>query len=113
MTRDLLNLFFVSLLFSLCAAGAAFAEVRTVQMTAVEINGGKFWLAETITVKKGDTVKIHAVSRVAGAKKDEGSPHGLEIADFKVTEVVDGKGKDIEFTADKAGIFPVRCQLHP
>jgi plastocyanin len=31
-----------------------------------------------------------------------------------VKEVVPGNGtKDISFKADKAGIYPIKCQLHP
>ena len=33
-----------------------------------EINGAKFWLPSTITVKKGDTLKIHAVSKLKDAR---------------------------------------------
>jgi nitrosocyanin len=83
-------------------------ETRLIQETAVEVDGVKFWVPSTIVVKKGDHVKIHAVSKVPGA----GSVHGFAIDAFKVAIVADDKGKDVEFTADKAGIFPFRCQLH-
>ena len=95
--------------FCLATASLAFAEERTFKVSAVEIDGVKFWLPSTLIVKKGDTVKIHAVSNVPGT----GSVHGFAIDEFKVQEVVDSKGKDISFTAGKAGIFPIHCQLHP
>jgi nitrosocyanin len=76
---------------------------------AVEIDGTKFWFPSSITVKKGDTVKIHAVSKVPGTP----SVHGFSIPAYKVEVVADEKGKDVEFVADKAGIFPINCQLHP
>jgi plastocyanin len=85
------------------------SETRSFQETAVEINGTKFWLPSTITVKKGDHVKIKLVSKVPGA----GSVHGFQIEGYDVKEVADSKGKEIEFTADKAGIFPIHCHLHP
>jgi len=88
---------------------SAFAETRSFNEFAVEVDGVKFWLPSTIVVKKGDVVKIHAVSKIPGAN----SVHGLAIDAFKIQEVVDTKGKDITFTADKAGIFDMRCQLHP
>jgi len=85
------------------------SETHQIQEVAVEIDGTKFWLPSDITVKKGDTVKIHLVSKVPGANP----AHGFAIDAFKIQEVVDAKGKDIEFVADKVGIFPIRCQLHP
>jgi hypothetical protein len=40
--------------------------------------------------------------------------HGFEIAAFGVKEVVPGeKTANVKFVADKAGIFPIKCQLHP
>jgi len=84
-------------------------EPYTINETAVEINGVKFWMPSHIFVKKGDKVKIHAVSKVPGA----GSVHGFAIDAFKVSEVIDEKGKTFEFVADKAGIFPIYCHLHP
>ena len=88
---------------------AAFAETRTFSADAVEIDGVKFWLPSTFVVKKGDTVKIHATSKVPGAN----SVHGFAIDAFGVKEVVDTKGKDISFTADKAGVYPIYCHMHP
>jgi nitrosocyanin len=96
-------------LFLGLASTSARAEVRSFQMMSVEVNGVKFWIPSTLTVKKGDTVKIRAVSKVPG----QGSTHGLAIDEFKIQEVVDEKGKDIQFNADKAGIYPIRCHLHP
>jgi nitrosocyanin len=88
---------------------AAHAETREFQEVAVEANGVKFWIPAVIVVKKGDVVKIHAVSKVPGAN----SVHGFAIDAYKIAAVADTKGTDIEFTADHAGIFPIHCQLHP
>ncbi len=97
----------------------AFAETRTFQAIAVEISGTKFWLPSTMIVKKGDTVKIHAVSKIPG----KNNIHGFQINDFKINALADDQGllddkgkhseNDIEFVASKAGIFTIRCQLHP
>jgi nitrosocyanin len=97
------------LLLVFLMASSLRAETRDFSLTAVEVNGTKFWLPSSLIVKKGDTVKIHAVSKVPGA----GNTHGFAIDEFKVQEVVDTKGKEIQFIADKAGIFPIRCHLHP
>lgn len=99
----------IALALGLLIASAAHAETRTFNVVAVEVDGTKFWLPSTLVVKKGDTVKIHAVSKVPGAN----SVHGFSIDAYKIVEVVDTKGKDIEFTADKAGVFTINCQLHP
>ena len=90
-------------------SAAAFAETHTIQEVAIEMNGVKFWIPSTIVVKKGDTVKIHAVSKIGG----KNNIHGFAIDPFKVEALVNDKGMDIEFVADKAWIFPIRCQLHP
>ena len=102
--------FFAILTSSLAYQPAwAAGEVRTLQAVAIEAGGTKFWLPSTIVAKKGDTVKIHAVSKVPGAN----NVHGFAIDEFKVEALVDDKGKDFEFVASKAGIFPIRCHLHP
>ena len=67
----------------------------------------KIWEPTSIAAKKGDSVTLQLVNRHA----DE---HGFEIAAFNVKEVVAGeKTATVKFTADKAGIFPIKCQLHP
>lgn len=91
------------------AAQQSFAATVKVREVAIETGGVKFWIPSTIIVKKGDDVVIDAVSKVPGAN----SVHGFAIHDFKVAEVVDGKGKEIKFRADKAGIFPITCHMHP
>jgi nitrosocyanin len=92
-----------------CASSAAPAAEHSIQAATVEASGVKFWVPSTIVVRKGDKVKISAAIRTPEAA----GPHGFAIDAFKVQEVVDAKGKSIEFVADKAGIFPLRCHLHP
>jgi nitrosocyanin len=81
-----------------------------IALTVVNIEtpqGVKIWEPPTIVAKKGDTVALKLINRHA-------EEHGFEIAAFGVKEVVDGnKAKDVSFKADKAGIFPIKCQLHP
>lgn len=81
-----------------------------IALTVVNIEtpqGVKIWEPPSVVAKKGDTVSLKLINRHA----DE---HGYEIAAFGVKEVVDGnKAKDVRFTADKAGIFPIKCHLHP
>ena len=81
-----------------------------VTLTVVNIEtpqGVKIWEPPSLVAKKGDTVTLKLINRHA----DE---HGYEIAAFNVKEVVDGnKTKDVKFTVDKSGIFPIKCHLHP
>lgn len=83
-------------------ATATFTEVN------VEYEGSKLWLPGTITVKKGTKVTIKLINNAPSGQ------HGFSIPAFNVAEIVDkGDTKTVEFTADKAGIFPIICQLHP
>ena len=44
----------------------------------------------------------------------EPNQHGFAIPAYKVAEVVNrGEPKQVEFTADQDGVFPIICQLHP
>lgn len=61
----------------------------------------------TITVKQGDTVKLH-VSVPA-----DDTAHGLAIKEFDVNANLEpGKTTTVEFTADKAGTFPFFCAVY-
>jgi len=87
--------------------GAAAADFTVVN---IEYEGTKVWVPGTIVVKKGDTVKIKAINNV----KDDPAEHGIAIEAYGVKQVVNrGKAETVEFKADKAGIFPVTCHLHP
>jgi|SRR5215469_378395 len=93
------------------AAGAA-ADGATVNFTVVSvlIDDVKFWLPSTIEVNQGDKVKLTLKNQVPGADVT----HGFTIPGYNIAEVVTrGQPKTIAFVADKAGIFPYYCQLHP
>jgi nitrosocyanin len=96
---------------ALCAAGAVCAQsVDTFTVANFEYEGTKIWLPSTLIVHKGDKVKIKLINNV----KSDPNQHGFSIPAFKVETVVTrGEPKEIEFAADKAGIFPIHCQLHP
>jgi nitrosocyanin len=84
----------------------------TTQVTLVniEFEGSKIWVPGPVVVKKGDTVKIKAINDV----KSEPPVHGLAIEAYSIQALVTvGKPEIIEFRADKAGIFPILCHLHP
>lgn len=101
----LLSIVLVIAVLGLTAAQAGEISLRIVNVVTPQ--DVKIWEPTSITVKKGDTVTLQLVNRHA----DE---HGFEIAAFGVKEVVPGeKTANVKFVADKAGIFPIKCQLHP
>jgi len=85
-------------------------SVREVTLVNIEFEGSKIWVPGPIVVEKGDTVKIKAINNV----KSDPAVHGLAIPAYGIAVVVnEGKPENIEFKADKAGIFPISCHLHP
>jgi heme/copper-type cytochrome/quinol oxidase subunit 2 len=94
----------------LSAAVVYAGETRSFTVVNVEYEGTKIWLPGTLVVHKGDTVKLKLINNV----KSGPNQHGFSIPALKVEAVVTlGEPKEIEFVADKAGIFPIICQLHP
>jgi nitrosocyanin len=94
------------------AAPAAAPEPGVVSATlvSVEVNDTKFWLPSSLTVEQGDKVKLTLKNQVPGASNQ----HGFSIPGYNITEVVTrGTPKTITFVADKVGVFPFSCQLHP
>ena len=76
----------------------------------VEYEGSKLWLPGTITVKKGTKVMLKLINNVPA----DPNQHGFAIPDYKIAEIVTrGEPKTVEFVADRAGVFPIICQLHP
>jgi nitrosocyanin len=83
------------------------AEINLTIVNVVSPQDVKIWEPTSITAKKGDRVTLRLINKHA----DE---HGYEIAAFGVKEVVAGdKTASVSFTADKAGVFPIKCHLHP
>jgi nitrosocyanin len=81
-----------------------------ITLVNVEFEGTKIWDPGPVVVNKGDTVKIKAINNV----KSDPPVHGFAIEAYGIQTVVyAGKPDIIEFKADKAGIFPIICQLHP
>lgn len=75
-------------------------EVKEFTMTA------KKWdfSPSTITVNKGDTVKLHI--------KSIDVTHGFGLPDFGINEnLAPGKTVDVEFVADKTGTFTFACTV--
>ncbi len=67
----------------------------------------KVWVPESIFAKKGDVVQLRLINKLD-------KEHGYSIAAFGIQQVIPAESaQTIVFTADKAGIFPINCQLHP
>jgi heme/copper-type cytochrome/quinol oxidase subunit 2 len=95
---------------ALLVPAAVFAEEVKFTVVNIEFEGTKIWVPGTLVVHKGDKVKLKLINNV----KSDPNQHGFAIPAFNVAAVVDrGEPKEIEFVADKAGIFPTSCQLHP
>ena len=93
-----------------CCSVALAQSVREVTLVNIEFESSKIWVPGPVVVEQGDTVKIKVINNV----KSEPAIHGLAIAAYGIEVVVNaGKPESIEFKADQAGIFPIRCHLHP
>ena len=91
------------------APAASTADVNQT-LVSVEIEGSKFWLPGTVVAKQGQTVKLTLINKV----QSDPNQHGFSIPAYNVAEVVGrGETKTVTFKADKAGVFPMVCQLHP
>lgn len=85
---------------SVSSGQAGAGGVREFSITA------KQWefVPDAIAVKKGDTVRLSV--------KSVDVSHGMAIPDFGVNEVLQpGKTVNIEFVADKAGVFSFFCSV--
>jgi plastocyanin len=98
----------VSLLLGV-AIGAQAAE-RSFTVVNIEYEGSKVFVPATLVVHQGDHVKIKVVNNI----KSDPNQHGFAIPDYKIEKVVTrGESQEVEFDANEAGIFPIKCQLHP
>jgi nitrosocyanin len=96
----------------LAAPSAVRADAPTMSFTVVNIEyeGTKVWTPGTLVVKKGTLVKVRLINNVP----TDPNQHGFAIPAFNVAAVVTrGTPETVEFTADKEGVFPITCQLHP
>ncbi len=81
-------------------------EVRGVAMRSKFIFDGGAERKDVISVKEGDKVVIH----LTNIDLDQDITHGFGINSYDLNmEVQPGQTQTIEFTADKAGTFPLYC----
>jgi len=103
----------VGLVLSVAAGTPARAEgpaAVSQTMVNVEYEGTKVWLPGTLVVPKGSTVTLKLINNVPSDPKE----HGFAIPAYNIAETaVRGEPKTVTFTADKVGVFPITCHLHP
>ncbi|MBZ0169961.1 Nitrous-oxide reductase [Candidatus Methylomirabilis lanthanidiphila] len=84
-------------------------EAGQVTLHVVDVDaheGIQVWVPSSITAKKGDTITLILTNHLM-------EEHGYEIEAFGVKEVIGNhQTKTVSFKAAKAGIFPIKCQLH-
>ena len=86
------------------------AATRKFTVVNVLYEGAKMFVPSVLIAEQGETVQIRIVNKIPGDPPN----HGFAIPAFDVEEVVNsGETKTVEFVADKAGLFDVKCQLHP
>ena len=104
--RFLVTAIAIALLGSVAAVTYG-GEVSLTIVNVVSPQDVKIWEPTSVAAKKGDRITLRLVNKHA----DE---HGYEIAAFGVKEVVPGdKTATVSFTADRAGVFSIKCHLHP
>jgi nitrosocyanin len=110
MTRIVWGVLAASVLLGGALGHAADPATYTGTIVNVEYQGSKIWVPGTLVVKKGTKVTLNLINNVPSDPKE----HGFAIPAYNIAETVNrGEPKKIEFTADKAGIFPITCHLHP
>jgi plastocyanin len=89
--------------------GAQAAE-QSFTVVNIEYEGSKVFVPSTLAVHQGDHVKIKVVNNI----KSDPNQHGFAIPDYRIEKVVTrGEPQEVEFDAKEAGIFAIKCQLHP
>lgn len=90
--------------------GVAQDAVHKFTVVNVLFEGSKMFVPSVLAVSKGEKVSVTVINNIPGDPPN----HGFAIPAFEVETVVNrGEKKTVEFTADKAGIFDIRCHLHP
>src|SRR6266700_387706 len=96
----------LALVVGVSTSGTA-GEVNLTVVNVVTPQDVKICEPTSLFAKKLDIFMLNLIN----PHQDE---HGSDVAAVGVKEVVEGgKSKDVKFTADKAGIFPIKCHLHP
>jgi nitrosocyanin len=89
---------------------ASVAGERSFTVANVEYEGTRAFLPSVLIVQKGDKVKVRVLNNIPS----DPNQHGFAIHEFGVEKVVTrGEPEEIEFVAEREGLFPITCHLHP
>ena len=89
---------------------AAVPGEKKFTIVSEQIGDTKFWFPSTIVVEPGDKVTLNLKNEIPGTAVT----HGFALPAYNISEVVTrGEPKVVHFTADKPGVYPYFCQLHP
>jgi plastocyanin len=89
------------------AGNAAAAEPKKFTLINVVLDGTKIWLPSSLMVHQGEEVELTLINKLD-------DPHGFQIADVGVEEVVQPKAQmTVTFTATQPGAHSYICHLHP
>jgi len=84
------------------------SKVIKYSIVNIEYKGTKVWVPSVLIVPKGARVELKLINNTPSGV------HGFNISDFNVkVEVASDKPQEVAFIADKAGLFPINCHLHP
>ena len=97
----------ISFLLAVLSLPVSAEPMQEVTLTAsVNAENVNVWLPATLTLHKGDKVKLTLKN---AATKD----HGFAIEGFELTEVIAiNESKEVVIHAEKAGTFKFFCPLH-
>lgn len=86
----------------------AFAATREITLVNHQYEGTKQWLPGFFKVQQGEIVKIKLINNAPSGV------HGFEIKEYKIRAVaMKGKPAEVEFKADRPGVYAFKCHLHP
>ncbi len=93
-----------------CGAAHAKATTRSFTIVNIDYEGSKIWVPSTLVVNEGDTVSIKLINNVPG----DPNQHGFAVPALNVQVVVTrGTPETVELIAKKAGVYDIKCHLHP
>jgi heme/copper-type cytochrome/quinol oxidase subunit 2 len=85
----------------------AAAEPKKFTLINVSLDDSKIWLPSSLIVRAGDEVEVTLINKLD-------APHGFKIEALGIETVLQPMSKTtVRFKADKAGVYPFICQLHP
>lgn len=110
LSYGLIVMFLMAQTMSLWAKEKKENNERNLTVINMKYEGKIIWLPSPLVVKKGEKVTLKLINNV----QDDPNIHGFFIPAFDVkADVERGTPMTVEFTAKEAGLFEIKCHLHP